>query len=74
MAKFANIAEMGTSAGQYRYSVKLIAKLWKPVHIAKMGPSATQYLVKTIEQMCKLANIAKIGLSEDRQRYLMKII
>ena len=54
--------------------MKLIANLWKPVHIAKMGSSATQYLIKTIEQMCELANIAKIGLSEDRQRYLMKII
>ena len=65
---------MGISAGQYRYSVKLITKLWKPVHITKMGLSATRYLIKTIEQMCKLTNIAKIGLSEDRQQYLMKII
>ena len=52
MGKFANIAKMG-SAGQCLYSMRLISKLWKLVHIAKMGPRVTQgqYLIKTIGQM-----------------------
>ena len=56
--------------------MKLISKLWKLVHIAKMGPSATQdqYLIKTIRQMWKLANIAKMALIEDRQQHPVKII